>query len=159
MKTSRTHSQLLPSELYVLVLLKGTISSCLEHTKLILVATDMANDKRVAVFLTVLGSRHYSLLRGTFAPKKPSECSYSELSEALRCHYKPKKLVIVERFALYVERFAFYSRSQDESESATEFEAELRKLALYCGFDNFLSPALRDHFVCGLKDQANQRWL
>ncbi|KAL5496662.1 hypothetical protein EMCRGX_G012995 [Ephydatia muelleri] len=117
-----------------------------------LVANDVVSDKRVAVFLSVLGSRHYSLLRGVFAPRKPAECTYSELCDALRRHYEPKKLIIVERFA-------FYSRSQGESESVTEFEAELRKLALYCGFDNFLVQALRDRLVCGLKDPAIQRRL
>ena len=129
-----------------------TISSYLERTELFLVANDVANDKRVAVFLSVLGSRHYSLLRGMLAPKKPSECSFAELSQALRRHYEPKKLIIVERFA-------FYGRSQGESESVTEFEAELRKLALHCAFDDFLSQALRDRLVCGLKDQSIQRRL
>lgn len=129
-----------------------TISSYLERTELYLVANDVVSDKRVAVFLSVLGSRHYSLLRGVFAPRKPAECTYSELCDALHRHYKPKKLIIVERFA-------FYSRSQGESESVTEFEAELRKLALYCGFDNFLVQALRDRLVCGLKDPAIQRRL
>ena len=70
------------------------------------------------------------------APKKPPQCSYAELSDALRRHYEPKKLVIVERFA-------FYGRSQGESESVTKFEAKLRKLVLHCAFDNFLSQALR----------------
>ena len=49
---------------------------------------------------------------------------------------------------MIVERFAFYSRSQGKSESITEFEAELRKLTLYCGFDSLLTQALRDR---GLK--------
>ena len=81
-------------------------SETIKRTKLFLVANDMTYDKRIAVFVSVLGCRHYSLLRGTcmFAPKKPSECYYSELSEALHRHYEPKKLVILERFA-------FYSRS------------------------------------------------
>ena len=127
-----------------------TISSYLERTQLFLVANDVANDKRVAVFLSVLGSRHYSLLRGMLTLKKPPEYSFAELSEALCHHYKPKKLIIVERFA-------FYGRSQGESESVTEFDAELHKLALHCAFDDFLSQALRDRFVCGLKDQSIQK--
>ena len=36
---------------------------------------------------------------------------------------------------------------------------ELRKLALHCAFDNFLSQALRDRFVCGLNDQSIQKQL
>eukprot|EP00731_Ephydatia_muelleri_P016133 Em0009g557a len=68
-----------------------------------------------------------------------------------------------ETISSYLERTELYLVANDvaqgESESVTEFEAELRKLALYRGFDHFLVQALRDRLVCGLKDPAIQRRL
>ena len=44
-------------------------------------------------------------------------------------------------------------------ESVTEYHAALRKLATHCSFEDHLDQALRDRFVCGLRNQRMQRRL
>ena len=40
-----------------------------------------------------------------------------------------------------------------------EYVAELRRLATHCEFGAYLDEALRDRFVCGLKDEGTQKAL
>lgn len=40
---------------------------------------------------------------------------------------------------------------------AAEYVADLRGLAIVCEFVEFLNEALRDHLVCGRKNETNQR--
>ncbi len=58
-----------------------------------------------------------------------------------------------------MERYHFHKRDQLEGETATQYDAALRKLATHCQFTNYLEEALRDRFVCGLRDGAVQRRL
>ena len=44
-------------------------------------------------------------------------------------------------------------------ESMADYEAALRRLATNCKFGEFLGQALRDRFVCGLRNEAVQRRL
>lgn len=57
------------------------------------------------------------------------------------------------------ECFTFYKRNQAMWESVVEYVVELRKLATYCEFGTFLDWALRDRFICGLRDEAIQKKL
>ena len=43
-----------------------------------------------------------------------------------------------------------------KGKSITKFMAELRWLARTCNFDDYLNTAIRDQFVCGLKDTKCQ---
>ncbi len=70
----------------------------------------------------------------------------------LNTHYEPKPLVIAERFY-------FHQRNQGASESVVEYVAELRRLATHCEFGTFLSDALRDRLVCGLRSAGIQKRL
>ncbi len=45
------------------------------------------------------------------------------------------------------------------AESVSDYVAELRRLATHCEFGEHLEEALRDRFVCGLKDEAAQKRL
>ena len=67
-------------------------------------------------------------------------------------HYKPKPLIIAERFR-------FYKRQQQEGETVASFSVALRQLSSSCEFGAFLPEALRDQFVCGLSNQGIQRKL
>ena len=53
------------------------------------------------VLLTVIGANDYALLQGLVAPATPQENSFDELIKALKTHYKPKQVIIVERFRFY----------------------------------------------------------
>ena len=107
-------------------------------------------DKKRAVLLTVVGKETYSLLSNLVAPAKPASKSYGELVAVLKAHLKPKVLVIAERFR-------FHQCRQRENETATQYMAELRKLADKCQFKDYLEEVLRDRFVCGLREELVQR--
>ncbi len=55
--------------------------------------------------------------------------------------------------------YHFHKRDQLEGETVTEYDAALRKLATHYQFADYLEEALRNRFVCGLRDGAVQRRL
>ena len=110
-------------------------------------ANDIAEEKQVAVLLTVIGAPTYGLLKSLLAPENPKSKSFAELVSTLKSHFNPKPSVIAERFK-------FHRRYQKEGESTARYIVELRKLASTCDFGDFLSESLRDRFVCGLRDGA-----
>ena len=65
------------------------------------VANDIADSKKMAVLLTVIGTKAYALLRNIIAPEKPTSKEYDTLVEALRAHLDPKPIVIAERFKFH----------------------------------------------------------
>ena len=55
-------------------------------------------ERKVAVLLTVIGSKAYSLLRNLLAPAKPADKDFDEIVQVLQNHLSPKPLIIAERF-------------------------------------------------------------
>lgn len=115
-------------------------------------ANDVAEDKRVLIFLSSVGGKTYSLLWDLLAPNKPSAKSLDALFTALKTHYEPQPLVIAERFY-------FHKRNQAVNESIADYMAALCQLATHCVFANFLDDALRDCLVWGLCSTMIQKWL
>ena len=124
-------------------------SAYLERLKQFFVANDIADRKKRAVLLTVIGTKAYTLLRNILAPEKPVIKDYSQLVEALRSHLDLKPIVIAERFK-------FHRRNQREGESIAQYIAELRKLSKHCAFRDYLDQALCNQLVCGLTSEAIQ---
>ena len=85
-------------------------------------------------------------------PQKPSDKSLEEITQLLLEHFKPKHLVVTESFK-------FYNAKQEEGELISNFLVHLRHLASTCEFGSFFKRALRDKFVCGLKDDKIQEKL
>ena len=106
----------------------------------------------VSVFLTIIGSKTYELLRKLVAPGKPADLKYQELVEVLGKHFNPAPLLIAERFH-------FHNRNQNDGEAVADYATALKKYAERCQFDSFLEQALRDRFVCGLRNRATQKKL
>lgn len=129
-----------------------SFSAYLERVQLFFIANDVPEAKKVAVFLSVVGSKTYSLLRSLVAPTLPQAKSFEELVETLKRHFEPKPVVIAERFH-------FHRRAQAVGESIAEYLAELRRLSAHCDFKNYLDEALRDRLVCGLRSESIQRKL
>ena len=127
-------------------------SSYLERVELFFDASDIVDEKKVAVFLSVVGSKTYSLLRNLLAPDLPSTKTLAALVGTLKNHFEPKPLVIAERFH-------FHQRTQNVGESIAEYIAELRRLTTYCQYGNHLEEALRDRLVCGLRSVHTQKKL
>eukprot|EP00731_Ephydatia_muelleri_P022229 Em0014g820a len=129
-----------------------SITVYLERVGQYFIANEIPTGRRVAVLLSVIGSRTYSLLRSLLHPEVPGEKTYDQLATALREHFEPKRLVVVERFH-------FNRRNQGNGESVLEYVAEIKRLAGTCTFGAFLTEALRDRFVCGLTNESIQRRL
>ena len=108
--------------------------------------------KRAEVLLTVIGMTTYAIIKSLVAPDLPRTKSLDELVTVLKSHFEPKPLVIAERFR-------FYKRNQNATETVLEYAAELRRLAISCEFEAFLDSALRDKFVCGLRSEHIQKGL
>ena len=124
----------------------------LERVELYFAANEIKTDKRVPVFLNLIGRENYSLLRSILLPQKPVEQPLKKLMDVLREYYEPKKVVMAARFL-------FHQRQQQPGESVAIYLAELRKLAVPCEFGETLDEALRDRLVCGLRDEAYQKRL
>ena len=129
-----------------------TVTAYLERFQLFVEANGIEADKLVPTLLTVIGSVHYTLLRGLVSPQLPKEKSFDELVVTLKKHYDPEPIVIAERFH-------FYRRNQGTSESISDYLANLRRLASRCKFGTFLPEALRDRLVCGMQSESTQKVL
>ena len=95
----------------------------------------MSEDKKVAMFLTVIGPKNYSIINDAVAaPEKPKDKTLQELMDILKTHFE---LVIAERFH-------FHKRVQKPTESLSEYVAELCRLAVTCDFKAFTDDSIRD---------------
>ncbi len=129
-----------------------TVTAYLERFQMFVSANSIADDKLVPTLLTVVGSTHYTLIRGLVSPELPKDKSFDELVDVLKKHYDPEPIIIAERFH-------FYERRQKPTESIANYLATLRRLASRCEFGAFLSDALRDKLVCGMHSENTQKVL
>ena len=100
-------------------------------------ANDIDNEKKVNVFLAVIGPDAYKLLKNLCDSENPNTKTFTRLSQLLQEHFEPTPIVIAERHK-------FWTASHEEGESVSEFMVRLKKLASTCSFGAFLSQALRD---------------
>ncbi|CAN7949085.1 unnamed protein product [Ixodes pacificus] len=115
-------------------------------------ANTVAGDKRrLAVFLSVCSADTFDLLQSLVAPEEPQSKTLAEVFEVLKAHFSPQPSEIVRRNT-------FYKRNQAPEETVSSYIAELRRLAQHCNFPN-LEEVLRDHLVCGLRDEHLQNRL
>ena len=110
------------------------------------------DDERVALFLSYAGPKIFGLAQTLMAPANVADVNYDLLIARLKEHFKPKAIVIFERFK-------FHQCKQENGENIAEFMARLRRLARSCDFDAFLDQALRDRFVIGLSNSTTQQIL
>ena len=112
-------------------------------------ANEIDDDEKVNVFLAVIGPSTYKLLKNLCDPDNPNTKTFTRLSQLLQGHFEPTPIVIAERHK-------FWTASQGESESVSEFVVRLKKLASTCSFGAFLSEALRDRLVSGLHPKMSR---
>lgn len=131
-----------------------TFQLYLERFEMFTIANDIKDDaKKKATFLSLIGSKTYSLLRSLAAPDKPKDKSLADLTKLLTDHLSPAPLEIAETYR-------FHQRSQQPGESVNQFIAHLRALSEHCNFGaNYRSRALRDRFVCGISSDSARRKL
>ncbi len=100
----------------------------MQRVKLFFTANDVADEKKVPIFLTAVGGKTYELLQSLVAPIEPKDKTLLDIEATLVKHFEPKPLVIAERFH-------FHRRSQAVDESIAEYVAELRRLTTHCGLE------------------------
>ena len=86
-----------------------------------------ATDRRVCIFLSVVGPKVYAMIRNLLSPEKPSEQTFERLRQTMTNHYKPQRVIIAERFR-------FNKRNQGDSESVADYIVALKQLASSCEF-------------------------
>ena len=123
-----------------------------ERLRLTFRVAKVEEDLQKEAFLAVVGPKTYGVIKDLVSPEKPTDKSLDELISVLERHLSPQPLVIAERFQ-------FHNRVQGENEDVGAFTLALRKLSSTCDFGSFLDQALRDRFVCGLKDHSIQKKL
>ena len=72
------------------------IVTYLERVEMFFAANGIADDKKVPVFLSLLGGKIYALLRSLVSPSLPKEKTFVDLSEVLKKHFEPKKVIIAK---------------------------------------------------------------
>ena len=115
-------------------------------------ANNVHDSAKVDVFLSVVGPKMYKLLKSLIAPTLPSDKTIDELYQTLKQHGQPTDSVVSRRAR-------FYTRKQKDTESVTDFVAELKLLAAECEFDAFLDQVLCDIFSIGTADRETQKKL
>ena len=132
---------------------KGVWNQYAERLEHFFTANGITSDeKKQAVFLTVIGVKAYKHLRSLIVPTKPGEKDFAVLAEAMKNHYTPALSEIVQCFR-------FNSRFHRPGESFSTYMAELRALAEFCNFGDTLSLMIRDRLVYGINDENTQRLL
>lgn len=116
------------------------------------IANDIPEQKKVSLFITLLGSEGYSLLRNLCTPVRPSTKSFDVLIEAMKNHLQPKPSIITERYK-------FKECKQKDSEDIKTYLTNLKRLSTYCEFGENLDSHLRDQFVWGLRTDSIKKRL
>ena len=99
----------------------------MERLNLCFYVNDIIENKRLPAFLSIIGSNTYGVLKSLVSPTPPGEHTLQQCIDALRGHYCPKPLVIVERFR-------FMKRLQLEGEIIQLYNAELKAFEQYVRF-------------------------
>ena len=89
-------------------------------------------ERKRAIFLTEIGPEVYSTLSNLLVPAKPKDTSLTNMVQSPEKHFNPAPLEIAKRFH-------FGSRSQQLSESISEYIVALKKLSTHCNFGEFLN--------------------
>ena len=118
-----------------------SITIYIERIKLFFVSNDVAANKQVPIFLSIIGKRIYSLLRDLMSPDVPSKKQLDVIIDVLKKHFQPTPSVIAERFQF-----------QKDGESVDQF-SRVKRLLTHCKFDDNVD-ALRYRFMCGLKKDS-----
>uniref|UniRef100_A0A1X7TLX4 Uncharacterized protein n=1 Tax=Amphimedon queenslandica TaxID=400682 RepID=A0A1X7TLX4_AMPQE len=69
----------------------------LERVEYYFEANDIADGRRKAALLSLIGPDTFNLLRSLLVPHTPADCSYDELKESLSAHFCPKRSQVFYR--------------------------------------------------------------
>ena len=99
------------------------------------------NDKKKDLLITALGVQPFKTLISVCKPKRPTDCSYTEIIQRLRTNYEHVTFASTERIK-------FFGMKQSSSQSLTDFANQLRDKSSFCKFPaDFFEDALITAFV------------
>lgn len=124
-------------------------SAYIERLEQFFEANDIADGKKVATLLSVMGATTYGLLRNLVQPHKPKDKTFDEIRTVLKEHFEPKPLLVAERFR-------FNRCNQKATQPVAQYVAELKQCAANCEFGTNLDASLRDWYVGGIRNEACQ---
>ena len=90
----------------------------IERVELFFLSNEVPDNKKVPVFLSIIGKKTYSLVRDLMMPDDPSEKNLRDIIAVLKKHFQPTPSVIAERFQFH--------KHDQRGEAVTEFVAELK---------------------------------
>lgn len=125
----------------------GNLEIYLERFEAFARVNNFDEQRKTDVVITVLGDEAYMTLRNLVFPETPEKKTYQQIKEVLLKHYKPKRSIVTERYS-------FHKRTQGSQEPIDEFIVQLKRLAMNCSFGAFLSEALRDQLVVGVRSEG-----
>ncbi|XP_019859677.1 PREDICTED: uncharacterized protein K02A2.6-like [Amphimedon queenslandica] len=118
-----------------------------QRIKLYFEANSIPAGKQKSVFLSALGYDTFEVLSNMVSAEELNSKSLDDLVTLLTNHFHPKA-------SLVAERYKFGCRRQGDSETITDYVADLRRLAQRCNFkEATLDETLRDRFICGLAQE------
>lgn len=94
-----------------------------------------ADQKKVAVTISLIIKATYSTLKFLCLPDLPADKSYDEITRILMGFCKPKVLEIAEIYR-------FQQTVKKERESVTEYANKWKRLTVNCNFGQYLQRAL-----------------
>ena len=112
-------------------------------------ANEIVDDRRVPVFLTLLGHKAYSTVQDLCMPDLPSTRTLAQLKTIMDNHYGPK-------VNIRAARTSFRAITQREGQSVADFITALRHGSINCQFAGQLEDNLLDQFIAGLHDKRIQ---
>ena len=110
------------------------------------------DDTKKAVFITVVGTQTYTLLKSLLQPQSPQTATLSDMKTALEKHFSPKPSSIVQQYK-------FHTRIRKPTETVATYVAALRAIGEHCDFGDSLEAMIRDRLVCGINNVRIQRRL
>ena len=111
-----------------------------------------ADMKKFAYTIAVIGKSTYYKLKDLCLPNKPTEKNFDEICGLLKGYYKPSVLIVAEAYK-------FHQARQEVGESVSMYANRLCRLSVNCQLDSFLNLALRDQFVCGIRNRNSLKKL
>ncbi|CAF1282102.1 unnamed protein product [Rotaria sp. Silwood1] len=111
------------------------------------------DNKKRNLLITALCVQPFKTLISVCKPKKPTECSNSEIIQKLRTNYARVTFASTERIK-------FFATCQESSQSLTDFANSLRHKSVTCNFpNNFYEDSLITAFFGGLKNEQARKHL
>ena len=82
-----------------------SFSAYRECVECFFVANEIPEKRQVAVLLSIISKKNFSLLRDLLSPEKPSSKSIKVLLDTLGKHLETEKVVIAEQFKFYQHNY------------------------------------------------------